>query len=156
MASNVNAFVKRTHIEKFFKKDLDNLPVNSEELTFHENKYNFISKVLALFHIYSEERIIDELHNIVNVLLKIPDIEFEKKFFTAFTRDFDNNNDEKNNISLVQRQKKRYSIDEYLKFLRVIRVFLLKCTDFNIYEKDCLCKLERFLMKLYLKQLNAQ
>jgi hypothetical protein len=152
MASNV--YVKKTQFEKFFQKDLDNLPINSDELTFHENKFNFISHLLTLLHTNSDENPLEDLLNIVNILLKIPNKQFEEDFFTQFTpilTEIDNMS-----TKLIMYNKTEYSSNQYLKFLRVIRVFILKCPDFNIYEKGDLCKLERFLMKICLKQMNSK
>jgi len=152
MASNVS--INKTHFEKFFQKDLDSLPINSDELTFHENKFNFISQLLSLLHTYSDESPLEDLHNIVKILLKVPNKQFEKDFFAQFTPLFT----EIDNMTtkLILYNKIEYSINDYLKFLRIIRVFLLKCQDFNLYEKGDLCKLERFLMKIYLKKMNSK
>ncbi len=152
MASNV--YVKKTHFEKFFQKDLDSLPIQSDELSFHENKFNFISQLISLLHTHSVENPLEDLHDIVNILLRIPNKEFENDFFTQFAPVFTEIDNV--NTKLIMYNQIEYSIDEYLKFLRIIRVFILKCHDFNIYEKGDLCKLERFLMKIYLKKINSK
>ncbi|TXT60708.1 MAG: hypothetical protein BAJALOKI1v1_1230012 [Promethearchaeota archaeon] len=152
MASNV--YVKKAHIEQFFQTDLDNLPLHSDEHNFHENKYNFISELLSLLYTHSVDDPLKDLHNIVNVLLQVPNKQFENKFFSIYQRAFPEK--EKFSLSQLKNKTHEYSIDDYLKFLRAIRVFIITCKEFNIEQKADLCRLERFFMKNYLKRMNSR
>jgi len=152
MASNV--YIERTHIERFFQRDLDRFSISSEELNFHEQKFNFISELLCFLYSQIRSNIIDDVENLIKILIDIPNKKFEKNVFNNYNSSIEEIGDFQVTFSLEQ--KRTYEIEDYLRMLNKVRELTTSCTDLSLNEKANLCKLERCFMKNYLKKINQK
>ncbi len=150
----INISISKTHIEKFFQEDLDSIPVNVHSTCFHEIKYTFLSELISIFYLHSTYSFLDGFHNALNILADIPDTRFEKEIFTGGrkggkSRAYQDNN---KGLNIPLNERLNYDIDSYLILLDKVRFLVAYCKGLN--EKAELCKLERRLMLIYLKELN--
>jgi len=153
MASNVK-ILEPAHIERFFQRDLDNLSISSEELNFHEQKFNFISELLTFLYSHLNKGSIYNIENLINILIEIPNKKFERNIFNEFDHSLTEVGEYHITFSLTER--KNYKIEDYLRMLNKVRELIKSCQELNLNEKAELCKLERCFMKSYLKKMNTQ
>jgi hypothetical protein len=155
MASNIS--ISKTHIERFFQEeDLDKIPLTTKATTYHKFKYSFISEIVSILYLHSTEDISDQLHKLITVLLQIPDKKYESKEFTEANWNINPTpkNIDKEELHLKIDDNYNYQIEDYLRLLNQVRCLMPCCKE--IQEKGDLCKLERRLMLIYLKQLNQK
>ncbi|MFO7796893.1 MAG: hypothetical protein ACQERB_10115 [Promethearchaeati archaeon] len=153
MASNVK-ILEPAHIERFFQRDLDNLSISSEELNFHEQKFNFISELLTFLYSHLNKGSIYNIENLINILIEIPNKKFERNIFNEFDPSLTEVGEYHITFSLTER--KNYKIEDYLRMLNKVRELIKSCQELNLNEKAELCKLERCFMKSYLKKMKTQ
>ncbi|MBD3213868.1 MAG: hypothetical protein GF311_14760 [Candidatus Lokiarchaeota archaeon] len=152
MASNV--YIERTHIEKFFQRDLDRFSISSEELNFHEQKFNFISELLSFLYSQISKNIIQDIENLINILVDIPNKKFEKNIFSEFNSSLAKVGDFE--VTFTLDKQAIYSVEDYLRMLNKVRELTTSCSELSLHEKAELCKLERCFMKNYLKEVNQK
>lgn len=153
MASNIS--ISKTHIEKFFQEgDLDNIPLTTENTSYNRYKYTFISEVVSILYLHSEEDISDQLHKIITLLIQIPNEEYEKEEFTEANWELKphTKRKKKEDLHIQILDDFEYEISDYLTLLKQLRCLIPCCKKLG--EKGELCKLERRVMLIYLKQLN--
>ena len=153
MASNVK-ILEPAHIERFFQRDLDILSISSEQLNFHEQKFNFISELLTFLYSHLNKGSIYNIENLINILIEIPNKKFERNIFNEFDPSLTEVGEYNITFSLTER--KNYKIEDYLRMLNKVRELIKSCQELNLNEKAELCKLERCFMKGYLKKMNTQ
>lgn len=152
MASNV--YIERTHIERFFQQDLDRFSISSEELNYHEQKFNFISELLSFLYSHVRSQVIEDVENLINILIDIPNKKFEKNIFNNYTSSLAEVGDFE--VSFPLKQQKNYNINDYLRMLNKVRELTNSCSELSLAEKAELCKLERCFMKNYLIKVSQK
>jgi len=113
-------------------------------------KFNFISELVLLF--FSHKNYKDSykyFSTLINLSLQIP----EKKFADVI---FSGNNalryDDKDNSEFLLAEKSCFDKKNYLLMLNRIRSILNSCPDLTYEQKFDYCSIERYFMKLYLKE----
>ena len=151
MASNV--IIEKTHIERFFQPDLDfKSSLSSGILDIHQDQSEFISELIPYLYYHYNESPLDNIAKITNILLSNIKEEIKEKFYIEFGESCAKIKDLNGN-SLIYRNSYLRN-EDYLEFLRKIRILINSCNDLNIEEKGELCKLERYFMKKYLQRIN--
>ncbi|MBD3193887.1 MAG: hypothetical protein GF317_02450 [Candidatus Lokiarchaeota archaeon] len=155
MASNV--YIEGIHIEKFFQqKDLDiKFKIETDEIDLHERKYNFISELICVFSNSNDSLIFSKKFTpIIDILCKVPSKLFKNQEFKSCLIEKPNYNESKVNISL--NKEKLLQENDFLTLLDKLRIIIDAVNDLDCNKKADLCKMERSLMKLYLKKLSTK
>jgi hypothetical protein len=136
MASNV--YISKTHIEEFLKGDLDFKEVKeTKSFTFSSSKSNFIINMLNLCK--SDNISEFQIENFLKFIKYVEDLPPEDFNFDLFEFKEEHSNE------LGQK-------DSYLSFLNAIRHLILYSNCLTSKIKADFCKIERELMKIYLKK----